>query len=62
MQVMNNSVEKVFEKEEYNKGVTICLKLCIATFAGEIANTAQAIQEADLTLPITDISKVILEL
>lgn len=59
---MNNSVEKVFEREEYNKGVTVCLKLCVATLAGEIANTAQAIQEADLTLPISDISKVTLEL
>lgn len=58
MQVMNNAVEKVFEKEESSKGVTVCLKLCIATLAGEIANTAQAIQEADLTLPTLDSSKV----
>lgn len=55
---MNNSVEKVFEKEESSKGTTVCMKMCIATFAGEIANAAQAIQEADITLPATDISKV----
>lgn len=59
---MNNSVEKIFEKEEFSKGVTVCLKMCIATFAGEIANTAQAIQEADLTLLTTDVSKVKLKL
>lgn len=58
MQVMLNSVEKVFEKEESSKGVTVCLKLCISTIASEIANAAQAIQEADLTLPTTDTSKV----
>lgn len=62
IQVLNNSVEKIFEKEEYNKGVIVCLKMCISTLAGEIANTAQAIQEADLTLPITDTSKVQLKL
>jgi len=55
---MNNSVEKVFEKEESSKGVTVCLKMCIATVAGEIANAAQAIQEADLTSPTIDKSKV----
>jgi len=55
---MNNSVEKVFEKEESNNGVTICLKMCISTFAGEIANAAQVILEADMTLPTTDKSKV----
>lgn len=59
MQVMNNSVDKVFEKEESVKGVTICLKLCISTLAGEIANAAQSIQEADLTLPTSNIPKVI---
>lgn len=58
MQVMLNSVGKVFEKEESNKGVTICLKTCISTLASEIANAAQAVQEADLTLPATDTSKV----
>lgn len=58
MQVMNNSVEKVFDKEESSKGVTICLKMCIATLAGEVANAAQAIQEAEMTLPTTNISKV----
>lgn len=58
MLVMNNSVEKVFEKEESNNGVIICLKMCISTLAGEIANAAQVIQEADLTLPTTDKSKV----
>lgn len=57
MYVMNNSVEKVFEKEESSKGVTVCLKMCISTLAGEIANAAQVILEADLTLPTTDISK-----
>ncbi|XP_008183205.1 dynactin subunit 1 isoform X3 [Acyrthosiphon pisum] len=57
MLVMNNSVEKVFEKEESNNGVTICLKMCISTLAGEIANAAQVILEADLTLPTTDKSK-----
>lgn len=55
---MNNSVEKVFEKEESSKGVTVCLKMCISTLAGEIANAAQAIQEADLTLPTADTPKV----
>lgn len=59
MQVMNNSVDKVFEKEESVKGVTICLKMCISTLAGEIANAAQSIQEADLTLPSPDTTKVI---
>lgn len=58
MQVMLNSVDKVFEKEESSKGVTVCLKMCISTLASEIANAAQAIQEADLTLPTTDTSKV----
>jgi len=58
MYVMNNSVEKVFEKEESSKGVTVCLKMCISALAGEIANAAQVILEADLTLPTTDISKV----
>lgn len=58
MQVLNNSVEKMFEKEEYGKGVIVCLKICISTLAGEIANAAQAIQDADLTLPTTDTSKV----
>lgn len=58
MQVMNNSVEKVFEKEESSKGVTICLKMCISTLAGEIANAAQVILEADLTLPTSDKLKV----
>lgn len=58
---MNNSVEKVFDKEESSKGVTICLKMCIATLAGEIANAAQAIQDADITLPTTKIPKVKLE-
>lgn len=58
MQVLNSSVEKMFEKEEYSKGVIVCLKMRISTLAGEIANAAQAIQEADLTLPTTDISKV----
>lgn len=58
MQVMNNSVEKVFDKEESTKGVTICLKMCISTIAGEIANAAQVILEADLTIPTTDKSKV----
>jgi len=58
MQVMNNSVEKVFEKEESSKGVIICLKMCISTLAGEIANAAQVILEADLTLPTSDKSKV----
>ncbi|XP_060839401.1 dynactin subunit 1 isoform X2 [Rhopalosiphum padi] len=57
MQVMNNAVEKVFEKEELSKGVTVCLKMCISTLAGEIANAAQVILEADLTLPTTDKSK-----
>ncbi|KAL4149675.1 hypothetical protein QTP88_003563 [Uroleucon formosanum] len=57
MLVMNNSVEKVFEKEESNNGVTICLKMCISTLAGEIANAAQVILEADMTLPTTDKSK-----
>ncbi|VVC37313.1 Hypothetical protein CINCED_3A019391 [Cinara cedri] len=57
MQVMLNSVEKVFEKEESSKGVTVCLKMCISTLASEIANAAQAIQEADLTLATTDTSK-----
>lgn len=55
---MNNSVEKIFEKEESNKGITVCLKLCISTLASEIANIAQAIQEADLTLPMSNKSKV----
>lgn len=58
MQVMNNAVEKVFEKEDSSKGVTICLKMCISTLAGEIANAAQVILEADLTLPTTDKTKV----
>lgn len=62
MQVMLNSVEKVFEKEESSKGVTVCLKMCISTMASEIANAAQAIQEADLTLPTIDTSKVKFEL
>ncbi|XP_060880410.1 dynactin subunit 1 isoform X4 [Metopolophium dirhodum] len=57
MLVMNNSVEKIFEKEESNNGMTICLKMCISTLAGEIANAAQVILEADLTLPTTDKSK-----
>ncbi|XP_015375874.1 PREDICTED: dynactin subunit 1 isoform X2 [Diuraphis noxia] len=57
MQVMNNSVEKVFEKEESSKGVAICLKMCISTLAGEIANAAQVILEADMTLPTSDKSK-----
>ncbi|XP_025206308.1 dynactin subunit 1 isoform X2 [Melanaphis sacchari] len=57
MQVMNNSAEKVFEKEESSKGVTVCLKMCISTLAGEIANAAQVILEADLTLPTIDKSK-----
>jgi len=58
MQVMNNSVEKVFVKEESSKGVTICLKMCISTLAGEIANAAQVILEADLTLPTSNKPKV----
>lgn len=58
MQVLNSSVEKMFEKEEYSNGVIVCLKMSVSTLAGEIANAAQAIQEADLTLPTTDISKV----
>lgn len=57
---MNNSVEKIFEKEESSKGVTVCLKMCISTLAGEIANAAQAIQEADLTLSTADTPKVII--
>lgn len=58
MQVMTNAVEKVFSKEESNKGVTVCLQMCTATLAGEIANAAQTIQEADLTLLPNDIHKV----
>lgn len=58
MQVMVNSVEKVFSKEESIKGVTVCLQMCSATLAGEIANAAQTIQEADLTLLTNDIHKV----
>lgn len=60
MQVLNNAVEKSFEKEEFSKGVIVCLKICISTLAGEIANAAQAIQEADMTLSTTDTTKVIL--
>lgn len=55
---MNNSVEKIFEKEEFSKGVIVCLKMCISTLASDIANAAQAIQEADLTPTITNKSKV----
>lgn len=58
--MLNNAVEKLFEKEEFSKGVTVCLKMCISTLAGEIANAAQAIQEADITLSTTDATKVIL--
>lgn len=58
MQVMNNSVEKIFEKEESTKGVIVCLKMCITTLASEIANAAQAIQESDIVLPTTDMPKV----
>lgn len=58
MQVLNNSVEKIFEKEEFSKGVIVCLKICISTLASEIANAAQAVQEADLTIPTSDTSKV----
>ncbi|XP_050429096.1 dynactin subunit 1 isoform X2 [Adelges cooleyi] len=59
MQVLNSSVEKSFGKEEATKGVTICLKLCIGSIAGEIASAAQAVQETDLTLPTPDCSKVV---
>jgi hypothetical protein len=58
MQVMVNSVEKVFSKEESSKEVTVCLQMCITTLAGEIANAAQTIQEADLTLHTNDLHKV----
>lgn len=59
MHIMNNSVEKVFNKEESSKGVTICLKMCITALAGEIANAAQTIQDADMTLSTnTNIPKV----
>lgn len=58
MQVLNNSVEKIFEKEEFSKGAIVCLKMCIGTLAGEIANAAQAIQESDLTLSTIDTFKV----
>ncbi|XP_050534723.1 dynactin subunit 1 isoform X2 [Daktulosphaira vitifoliae] len=59
MQVMINSVEKVFGKDQAVKGVTICLKMCVGTLAGEVAGAAQAVQEADLSNSSTEMPNVV---